>query len=176
VTAPTGHLKPIAGPWCAEHVAHPRRVETNRELGDVVAELLAQRWSPAQIARHLRRQFPDDRWMWLCHGSIYQAVYQTGSLIIWPLKVVSLQGGPLRTGRDRRKAQQRRNRRRPRFAQPVLSVHQRPSNPATAARPAIGNLNGVVKPSEPGVGVPRSMSGSRAAVPIRRRCGGGPAR
>ena len=37
---------------------HPRRVETNRELGDVVAELLAQRWSPPQIARHLRRQFP----------------------------------------------------------------------------------------------------------------------
>ena len=109
---------------------HPRRVDTNPELGDVVAELLAQRWSPPQIARHLRRQFPDDRSMWLCHESIYQAVYQTGSLIVRPMKVVSLQRGPLRTGRDHRKAHQRPSRRRPRFAQPMLSIHQRPFEPS----------------------------------------------
>lgn len=109
---------------------HPRRVETNPELGEAVAELLAQRWSPPQIARHLRRRFPDDRSMWLCHESIYQAVYQSGSLIVRPLKIVSLQRGPLRTGRDHRKAHQRPSRRRPRFAQPMLSIHQRPFEPS----------------------------------------------
>jgi transposase, IS30 family len=34
--------------------SHPRRLETNGELGQLVAELLAQRWSPQQISRHLR--------------------------------------------------------------------------------------------------------------------------
>ena len=42
----------------------------------MVGELLAQRWSPQQISRQLRRRFPDEPGMWLCHESIYQAVYQ----------------------------------------------------------------------------------------------------
>jgi transposase len=46
----------------------------------------------------------------------------------------------------------------------------------TAPCPDTGNLNGVVKPPEPVVGVPPSTSGSRAAAPIGRRCGGGPGR
>jgi transposase, IS30 family len=33
---------------------HRRRIETNGELRQLVAELLAQRWSPQQISRHLR--------------------------------------------------------------------------------------------------------------------------
>jgi IS30 family transposase len=37
---------------------HRRRIETNPELCQVIAELLAQRWSPPPIARHLRREFP----------------------------------------------------------------------------------------------------------------------
>ena len=39
---------------------HRRRVETNAELRQLVAELLAQRWSPQQISRHLRARFPDE--------------------------------------------------------------------------------------------------------------------
>ena len=35
---------------------HKRRVEKNSELRRIVGELLAQRWSPQQIARHLRAQ------------------------------------------------------------------------------------------------------------------------
>nr|WP_246222511.1 IS30 family transposase [Phytoactinopolyspora limicola] len=108
---------------------HRRRIETNAELRQLVVELLAQRWSPQQISRHLRRRFPGDASMWLCHESIYQAVYQPGSVLLRPSKLVPHKRSPLRTGRDHRRAQQKTDRRRPRFEQPMLTVHQRPFQP-----------------------------------------------
>ena len=68
---------------------HQRRVDTSPELGQVVGELLAQRWSPQQISRQLRRRFPDAPGMWLCHESIYQAVYQPGSPLLRPSPLAS---------------------------------------------------------------------------------------
>jgi transposase, IS30 family len=59
---------------------HRRRIETNVELRELIAELLTQRWSPQQIGRHLRQRFPDEPAMRLCHESIYQAVHQPGSV------------------------------------------------------------------------------------------------
>jgi len=38
--------------------SHRRRIETNGELRQLVAEFLAQRWSPQQISRLLRLRFP----------------------------------------------------------------------------------------------------------------------
>jgi transposase, IS30 family len=108
---------------------HRRRVEVNIELRRVIAELLSQRWSPQQISRHLRQRFPDDRAMWLCHESIYQAVYQPGSALMRPSPLAPHHRSPLRTGRDHRRAQQRTDLRRPRFEQPMLSIHQRPFPP-----------------------------------------------
>lgn len=106
-----------------------RRVDTNHRLRDAVAGLLSQRWSPQQISRHLRAKYPDDPAMWLCHESIYQAVYLPGSALVRPPVVPSAQRSPLRTGRDHRRAHQHVQRRRPRFEQPMLSVHQRPFEP-----------------------------------------------
>jgi transposase, IS30 family len=40
---------------------HRRRLDTNPELRVLVAELLAQRWSPQQVSRHLRLLHPDHR-------------------------------------------------------------------------------------------------------------------
>jgi IS30 family transposase len=40
-----------------------------------VHDLLAQRWSPAQIAAHLKRQFPDEEAMQVSHESIYTYIY-----------------------------------------------------------------------------------------------------
>jgi IS30 family transposase len=108
---------------------HKRRVEKNAELGQAVGELLAQRWSPPQIARHLRAKHPEHRSMWLCHESIYQAIYQPGSRLVRPSKVAAPNRSPLRTGRDHRRAQQRPQRRRPRFEQPMVSINQRPFEP-----------------------------------------------
>ena len=45
--------------------SHPRRIESNGELRQLVAELLAQRWSPQQISRLLRLRFPGKPGMWL---------------------------------------------------------------------------------------------------------------
>lgn len=73
--------------------------------------------------------------MWLCHESIYQGVYQPGSPLIRPQKVVSPHRSPLRSGRDHRRAHQRRTGRRPRFAQPMLSIHHRPFDPGDRSQP-----------------------------------------
>ena len=105
---------------------HPCRIDTHGALRAAVAELLAQRWSPQQISRQLRRQYPEDRAMWLCHESIYKAIYRPGSLLMRPSRLAPLQRSPLRTGRDHRRAHQQHDRRRPRFQQPMLAIHQRP--------------------------------------------------
>lgn len=114
---------------------HRRRLEINRELRSLVGELLGQRWSPPQIARHLRARFPDQPRMRLCHESIYQAIYQPGSTLVRPAAVPPQQRSPLRTGRDHRRAQQKLDRRRPRFAEPMLSIHQRPFAPSDRSEP-----------------------------------------
>ena len=108
---------------------HPRRIETNSEQRQLVAELLAQRWSPQQISRHLRLRFPAQPGMWLCHESIYQAVYQPGSPLLRPSPLAAHRRSPLRTGRDHRRAHQHKDQRRPRFEQPMLTIRQRPFQP-----------------------------------------------
>lgn len=105
---------------------HRRRVDTSDQLGAVVTELLLQRWSPQQISRHLRLRFADDPSMRLCHESIYQAVYQTNSRFLRPTRLAPHRRSPLRTGRDHRRAHQHQQRRRPRFQQPMLTIHDRP--------------------------------------------------
>ena len=125
------------GPFDAHRLAtarrardHRCRIDTHDALRSVVAELLGQRWSPQQISRHLRRRYPQDRSMWLCHEGIYKAIYRPGSPLLRPSPLAPLHRSPLRTGRDHRRAQQRQDRRRPRFQQPMLTIHQRPFPPA----------------------------------------------
>jgi IS30 family transposase len=133
-----GQYRPFeAHRWAVQRRArrHQRWIDKNPELCELIAELLAQRWSPQQIARHLRGKYSEDRSMWLCHESIYQAVYQPHSRLIRPPQVRSPHRGPLRTGRTHRRAHQRPGRRRPRFAQPMLSIHQRPFDPADRSQP-----------------------------------------
>jgi transposase, IS30 family len=108
---------------------HRRRLETNGELRQLVGELLDQRWSPQQISRQLRLRFPGEPGMRLCHESIYQAVYQPGSVLTRPSPLAPHHRSPLRTGRDHRRAHQRTERRRPRFEQPMLTIRQRPFDP-----------------------------------------------
>ncbi|HEY5361482.1 MAG TPA: IS30 family transposase [Streptosporangiaceae bacterium] len=114
---------------------HRRRIEASGELRQLVAELLAQRWSPQQISRQLRLKFPGTAGMWLCHESIYQPVYQPGSALLRPSPLAPHHRSPLRTGRDHRRAHQRAERRRPRFEQPMLTIGQRPFQPADRSQP-----------------------------------------
>jgi IS30 family transposase len=108
---------------------HRRRIQANSELRQLVAGFLAQRWSPQQISRQLRLRFPGQPAMWLCQESIYQAVYQPGSLLVRLSPLAPHRRSPLRTGRDHRRAHQRAQRRRPRFEQPMLTIRQRPFQP-----------------------------------------------
>lgn len=111
-----------------------RRIHADPVLYKAVGELLATRWSPSQIARRLRRDHPGDRMMWVCAETIYQAVYQPGSMLGRPHAVPSCGTGALRTGRSGRRAQRRDRQRRPRFEQPMLTIHDRPFEPEDRTR------------------------------------------
>jgi hypothetical protein len=65
----------------------------------------------------------------MSHESIYQAIYRPGSALIRTSRLAPQRRSPFRTGRDHRRAERRTDRRRPRFEQPMLSVHQRPFSP-----------------------------------------------
>jgi transposase, IS30 family len=72
-----------AAQTAAKERAHRRRGGKLREyrskvwtpLGQVVRGKLALKWSPVQIARWLRTEFPDRPEMWVSHEPIYQAVF-----------------------------------------------------------------------------------------------------
>jgi transposase, IS30 family len=40
--------------------------------------MLEQRWSPQQIARRLKREYPDEPEMWVSHETIYQSLFVQG--------------------------------------------------------------------------------------------------
>ena len=145
-----------------------RRVDTNAELGRQVAERLAQRWSPQQISRHLRSRFPERPDMWLCHESIYQALYQPGSVLVRPSPLAPHRRSPLRTERNHRRAHQRTERRRARFEQPMRTVHERPFPPED--RSEAGHWEGdliIGKDQRSAIGtlVERHDPGASAAAP-----------
>ncbi len=114
---------------------HRRRVHHDLELREVIAGLLAVRWSPAQISRHLRARFPDAPERWLCHEAIYQAIYEPGSVLTRPMGIAPFTDSRLRSGRTHRRAQYRSHPRRPRFEQPMLSIHERGFAPGDRTEP-----------------------------------------
>jgi len=121
---PDGHYQP----WFAHNQAHlrrrrpkPHRFTADIELRRVVAAKLAKRWSPAQIARWLRRRWPRRRRWHVCHETIYEAVY--GGLIV----VADRQA--LRTGRTYRYRRGRGRSRDGALKQltNLKSIHDRPA-------------------------------------------------
>ena len=116
--------------------ARPAKLAVNLRLRREVQTRLESHHSPAQIARRLRADYPDDPEMWVSHETIYQSLYVQG------------RGGLrrelascLRTGRalrrPRRQAQQRRSRTgrdAPRIKNMVL-ISERPPEVADRAVP-----------------------------------------
>lgn len=91
-------------PWYAHNQAHlrrrrpkPRRLVVHIGLREAVAGKLAKRWSPAQISRWLRRQYPRRPGWHVCHETIYESVYRG---LIVPAGQEALRTG--RTYRHRR--------------------------------------------------------------------------
>lgn len=106
------------------------KLVANRRLAVWVQRKLKRRWSPQQIAARLRCEFADQPEMRVCHETIYQALYlqARGGL---RREVASA----LRTGRARRKPQRDPAARRPRFADPMIMISERPAEVADRAIP-----------------------------------------
>ena len=119
VTTPTG--EPVPGP----------RVSWNgRRHGRRQHRRWARAWSPAQIARRLPLDFPDDPAMRISHEAIYQALYIEGRGALQRDLTACL-----RTGRALRVPRARARGRSKSFITPELSIRERPVEVADRAVP-----------------------------------------
>lgn len=66
---------------CAAHCLRAELDSEDPKLRDFVVDRPALKWSPQQISRALRAEYPDDPGMWLSTESIYLAVYDYGQLV-----------------------------------------------------------------------------------------------
>jgi transposase, IS30 family len=134
----SGSYRPFAAQQlAAQRRARPGRGKLNADpvLRQFVAGRLEKCWSPEQISRALRAEFPGDRGRHLVHETIYQAVYrpELGGLRR-DLPAV------LRTGRRRRKPHRRADARRAGALTSMTMISQRPA--AAADRSEAGHWEG----------------------------------
>jgi IS30 family transposase len=80
----------------------PRLLEANTALHDVVNAGLKQDWSPQQISKRLREDYPDDDTMRVSHETIYESLYlQARGELRTQLKIALRQGRTRRISRSR---------------------------------------------------------------------------
>jgi transposase, IS30 family len=105
------------------------KLALNDKLRDEVQTRLNDEHSPAQIARRLRLDFPDDAEMRVSHETIYQSIYVQGrGNLRRELHTC------LRTGRALRKSQRRAESRRGRIPN-MVNISERPAEVADRAVP-----------------------------------------
>jgi IS30 family transposase len=106
----------------------PAKLAVNARLRERVQTDLEQRWSPQQITRRLRAEFPDDAEMQVSHETIYQSLYVQGRGAL-RRELTSC----LRSGRAIRKPRRGRNR-GGRIVDKVM-ISERPAEVADRAVP-----------------------------------------
>jgi transposase, IS30 family len=107
-----------------------RTLETNQALLEEVVRRLKKRHSPEQIARRLRKDFPDDPEMWVSHETIYQAMY------VQPRgELARLVKTALRTGRTQRKPQGRSTTDNRGRIKDMINISERPAEADDRALP-----------------------------------------
>ena len=114
----------------AEKARRPKVAKLARcpRLRRKVERLLAERWSPQQIAHRLRRDHPSDPEMWVSHETIYQSLYvQARAALRKELAAY------LRTGRTRRRSP--RHRPGEGRLKDMVSISERPAEAADRAIP-----------------------------------------
>ncbi len=124
-------------PWAAQRRSAQRRarpkadkIGSNPQLQAAVADGLRKRWSPEQICRRLRHQFPGRPEMHVSHETIYQALYVQGRG-----ELRRELARCLRTGRAMRKPQRRSDQRKSRFQAPMIMISDRPADVQDRAVP-----------------------------------------
>jgi IS30 family transposase len=125
---PDGRYRPHHAEQAARaRACKPRKrwVAIDVVLAEVVARLLAKRWSPEQIAHELRHLFIDQRRRGLCAESIYQAIYDPAVALTRPAR--------RRRRRRRFLGLQRRGR-----LIAMRMIGERPGRPTTVGRPVTG--------------------------------------
>src|SRR5215204_6238449 len=88
---------------CDEQRARPRerKLEASARLHEVVNGGLEQRWSPKQISRRLREDYPDDEGMRVSHETVYECLYlQARGELRTQLKLALRQGRTRRVNRS----------------------------------------------------------------------------
>ncbi len=109
----------------------PGKIAADPVLRQFVAGRLEERWSPEQVSRALRREFPDEPARHVVHETIYQAVYRPelgGLSRELPARV-------LRTRRRRRRPHRRPGERRPNGIIAMTMIDQRPAEAAGRGKP-----------------------------------------
>ena len=108
----------------------PIKLETEDQLREYVCLRLSKKWSPQQTSRWLKAVHPGESGMCVAPESIYLAIYRRLSGV-----VVKPEWSPLRTRRDHRRAHSRVSRAGRRFAQPMLTIHERGFDPGDRSDP-----------------------------------------
>ena len=89
---------------CDAYRARPkaRKLEASAELHDAVNDGLEQRWSPKQISRRLREDYPGDEGMRVSHETVYECLYlQARGELRTQLKLALRKGRTRRVNRSR---------------------------------------------------------------------------
>jgi transposase, IS30 family len=94
-----------------------------------VEEWLREWWSPEEIARRLRIEFPDDPMMWVSHETIYQSLFVQGRGELRRELTRCLRSGRARR-RPRRRGEERRGQLRA-----MVMISERPAEVADRAVP-----------------------------------------
>ncbi|WP_240811855.1 IS30 family transposase [Bifidobacterium ramosum] len=115
-----------------KRLARPKRAKVivDHSLFVYIREGLGRHWSPEQIARRLRFDFPDNGDMHVCTETIYQAIYvqAKGELKKDVAKA-------LRSGRTKRRSHAKGSERVSRFREPMVMISERPAEAEDRAVP-----------------------------------------
>jgi len=120
----TGHYEPYyAQQQSTLRLARPKqsKILKNKTLFKRVKSGLEKGWSPEQISGRLREDYGNNSDMYVCHETIYQAIYvqARGELKLEVTKA-------LRSGRATRRTQAQPQERKSRFREPMIMISERP--------------------------------------------------
>jgi IS30 family transposase len=120
-----------AAAWRRAQRPQRGRLATSGRLRRVVTAWLERHWSPEQIARQLRRRYPDDPEMHVSHETIYRALYVQARGALKRELVAHLRRGQ----RYRRPRAQARSTRGPGQLVDIVTLAERPPSADTRAIP-----------------------------------------